>query len=67
MVEGECKGYIGFEEKGEMGFGYDPIFYLKESNKSFAELPLDEKNRISHRGRALQKIKTVLAEITKNT
>ena len=67
VVEGECKGYIGFEEKGEMGFGYDPIFYLKESNKSFAELPLDEKNRISHRGRALQKIKTVLAEITKNT
>lgn len=65
VVEGECKGYIGFEEKGEMGFGYDPIFYLKESNISFAELPLEEKNRISHRGRALQKIKKVLETIIK--
>lgn len=63
VVEGECKGYIGFEEKGEMGFGYDPIFYLKESNISFAELPLEEKNRISHRGRALQKMKKVLEDI----
>lgn len=67
IVEGSCPGYIGFEEKGNKGFGYDPIFYLKDSGKSFAELPLQEKNEISHRGKALKKIKKVLEEITKNT
>lgn len=67
IVEGSCSGYIGFKEKGTMGFGYDPIFYLKESGKSFAELSLAEKNEISHRGRALKKIKKILEEITKNT
>ena len=67
VVEGHCEGYIGFKEKGEMGFGYDPIFYLHDSGKSFAELTVVEKNRISHRGRALKKIKKILEEITKNT
>ncbi len=66
IVEGRCKGYIGMEEKGTMGFGYDPIFYLHDSGKSFAELTVEEKNMISHRGRALQKIKKVLEELTKN-
>jgi len=64
IVEGSCPGYIGFEEKGDMGFGYDPIFYLQESGKSFAELTIEEKNEISHRGRALKKIKKVLEKIT---
>ncbi|MBN2017329.1 MAG: RdgB/HAM1 family non-canonical purine NTP pyrophosphatase [Candidatus Cloacimonetes bacterium] len=63
IVEGSCPGYIGFEEKGDMGFGYDPIFYLKDSGKTFAELSIDEKNIISHRGRALKKIKEILKEI----
>ncbi len=65
VVEGRCPGFIGFQEKGSMGFGYDPIFYLKDSGRSFAELTINEKNKISHRGRALQKIKAVLQEITK--
>jgi len=65
IVEGCCEGYIGVEEKGTMGFGYDPIFYLHDSRKSFAELEVEEKNKISHRGRALQKIKKVLEKITK--
>lgn len=63
IVEGSCPGYIGFEEKGDKGFGYDPIFYLKDSGKTFAELSIDEKNIISHRGRALKKIKEILKEI----
>jgi len=65
VVEGRCEGYIGFKEKGNMGFGYDSIFYLHDSGKSFAELTLEEKNKISHRGRALQKIKKVLEEIVR--
>ncbi len=65
IVEGRCEGYIGMEEIGTMGFGYDSIFYLHDSGKSFAELTLEEKNKISHRGRALQKMKKVLEEITK--
>lgn len=57
-VRGECKGKILREAKGEGGFGYDPIFYIEEHNKSFAELSPDEKNEISHRGRALQTLKS---------
>jgi XTP/dITP diphosphohydrolase len=67
VVEGRCEGHIGFEEKGTMGFGYDHIFYVHDSGKSFAEITVEEKNKISHRGRALQKIKEILKEITKNT
>ena len=65
IVEGRCEGYIGLEEKGTMGFGYDSIFYLLDSGKSFAELEVEEKNKISHRGRALQKIKKVLEGLTR--
>ncbi len=60
-AEGKCEGYIGFEKKGENGFGYDPIFYL-DSGKAFAELSSEEKDKYSHRGNALRKFYTLLRE-----
>lgn len=54
------EGMIGYEEKGENGFGYDPIFYLPEYQKYSAELSPEEKNRISHRGKALERMKEIL-------
>ncbi len=50
---GSVKGCIGFEARGEKGFGFDPVFMLPEMGKSLAELNMDEKNKISHRGQAL--------------
>ncbi len=52
LCKGECPGFITFEPRGEQGFGYDPVFYLPELDKTMAELPLEEKNKISHRGKA---------------
>ncbi|MCK4357671.1 MAG: RdgB/HAM1 family non-canonical purine NTP pyrophosphatase [Candidatus Cloacimonetes bacterium] len=66
VVNGECKGYIGFKEKGDNGFGYDSIFYYDNSNKTFAELSSDKKNKISHRGIALRKIGSIIEENIKN-
>lgn len=60
-MRGECVGRIGFMLKGDNGFGYDPIFVPKGSPKTYAELSGKDKNRISHRGRALRKAKRVLA------
>lgn len=57
---GTIEGIIGYEERGENGFGYDPIFFLPEYGKTTAELSPEEKNRISHRGRALELIKEEL-------
>lgn len=59
-VRGTIEGRIGYEEKGENGFGYDPIFYVPELSKTTAELTEEEKNRISHRGRALRLMKEEL-------
>ena len=57
------EGYIGYEIRGENGFGYDPIFYLPEYQKMSAELPPEEKNRISHRGKALRKMRKKMEEL----
>lgn len=58
--EGIFPGVISKNRSGEGGFGYDPIFYLPEKKCSVAELPADEKNRISHRGIAVKKLKEFL-------
>ena len=62
-VEGEIRGNIG-KISGKEGFGYDPIFYPEGSDKSMADLTSEEKNKISHRGRALEKLQKLLKEIT---
>jgi XTP/dITP diphosphohydrolase len=54
LCSGECEGVITLEPRGEEGFGYDPIFYLPGLGKTMAELSLEEKNSVSHRGRAAE-------------
>jgi len=60
LCSGECPGIITFEPRGKQGFGYDPVFYLPELGKTMAELPLEIKNQISHRGQAARKVYQVL-------
>ena len=60
---GVIEGRIGYEEKGTGGFGYDPIFQVPELGKSTAELTEDEKNAVSHRGRALRAMKEELIKV----
>lgn len=60
---GVIEGRIGYEEKGSNGFGYDPIFYVPEFGCTTAELSAEQKNRVSHRGNALQEIKGQLQRI----
>ena len=59
-VRGECEGVIAQSPSGSSGFGYDPVFYLPDRGKTFAELSLDEKNKISHRARALDRFHELL-------
>ena len=59
-ARGECPGVIGYAPQGENGFGYDPIFFLPEKKKTFAQLTGEENNAISHRGQALEKFKEEL-------
>lgn len=59
-VEGSVEGFILDHPRGEQGFGYDPLFFIPELGKTLAELPLEVKNSISHRGRALRALKEVL-------
>jgi XTP/dITP diphosphohydrolase len=62
LFEGTCEGRIGFTPRGEHGFGYDPLFEPEGMNRTFAELGEAEKNRLSHRARALVQARAWLAE-----
>lgn len=59
---GICNGEIATSPKGENGFGYDPYFYIPSLNKNMAELSMEEKNKISHRRRALENLEVILDE-----
>ena len=63
LVEGFCAGEIIPGERGTGGFGYDPIFLLSELGKTMAELTLEEKNRLSHRARAVMNTKRILTQV----
>ena len=57
IYEGRCEGQITHEMRGENGFGYDPIFYYPQGKKTFAQMSSDEKNSVSHRGKAMAELK----------
>ena len=61
-ARGECPGTIAYAPMGEGGFGYDPVFFVPELKKTFAQLAADEKNAISHRGKALEAFQVKLGE-----
>jgi XTP/dITP diphosphohydrolase len=67
LCTGECQGIIALSPKGDNGFGYDPIFYLPEQRKTMAELSMEEKNEISHRGLAAKQARQVLEQRTIRT
>jgi len=62
VVEGTCRGWIGFKEVGKKGFGYDALFVLPRFGKTMAQLGLADKDRISHRGKALRKMRKVIRD-----
>ena len=64
-ADGECEGEIIPEERGDSGFGYDPIFLVSNLGKTMAELSMEEKNAISHRARAIQALWPVLVTINR--
>jgi XTP/dITP diphosphohydrolase len=64
-IEEHVKGLIAFEKRGSRGFGYDPLFVFPPLGKTFAELHPEEKNKVSHRGRALKKLKEFLRKYLK--
>ena len=63
LATGECEGEIIPDERGSNGFGYDPIFFVPELGHSMAELEMNEKNRLSHRARAIQNAIPMLKEV----
>lgn len=67
LVEGECRGEIAAAPRGAHGFGYDPVFLVPEAGVTMAELPPEEKHRISHRGRAAAKARELLARLAEET
>jgi len=66
VVEGRVRGFITHKEIGENGFGYDPVFFYPELDKTFAKLKPEEKNRISHRGIAFRKAIELINKIMSN-
>jgi XTP/dITP diphosphohydrolase len=67
QAEGTVEGRIGFVPRGTNGFGYDPIFIVSDTDRTMAELPAAEKNKISHRARAMQAARPLLAEFMEQT
>jgi XTP/dITP diphosphohydrolase len=65
-ARGDCEGLITREPKGDQGFGYDPIFWVASLKKTMAEIPLEIKNRISHRAQALEKMKAHVLDLLKS-
>ena len=63
VLDGVLEGLIAEEPAGTQGFGYDPVFFVPEAGKTLAELTADEKNRISHRARALAKVRNMLGKL----
>ena len=62
-VRGEVRGQIATRPAGSGGFGYDPVFYVPRLGKTLAQIPIDEKDRISHRGRAAGRVRPILREL----
>jgi len=62
-LRGECEGIITTSPSGNGGFGYDPVFYVPELNKTFSQVTLEEKNQISHRGKAFRMLREFLENI----
>lgn len=65
IVHGECKGKIGFEENGKDGFGYDPLFIPDGYSETFAQIGEEEKNKISHRAKALENLKMEISKLVR--
>jgi len=65
VAEGQCRGEIALVPKGSHGFGYDPVFFIPKLGKTMAEIDPEMKNRISHRARALEKLKAILPQFIK--
>jgi len=61
-AEGRVDGTIAFEERGKNGFGYDPLFIVEDTGRTFSEMTEEEKNNVSHRARALRNLREKLEE-----
>ena len=66
LVDGECPGEVIPEERGTNGFGYDPIFWMPELQRTMAELSDEEKNKVSHRARAVAKARPLLTKLIRS-
>ena len=67
VARGECPGVIAYAPQGDNGFGYDPVFFVPALRKTFAQMTAEEKNSISHRGKALEKFKVELEGYLRGT